>query len=108
MLLGVAWVPDTYYIYVAQNVMISIILILPLSLMGAMVGRFFAENTIMSSDYRMERKQLKSETQEWYQMLEEKLEEKKAALEKVRLQNEAAESSESEAAETETPVEISE
>ncbi len=80
MLLGVAWVPDTYYIYVAQNVMISIILILPLSLLGAMVGRFFSENTIMSSDYRKEREMLKSETDEWYQMLEEKLEEKRAAL----------------------------
>ena len=80
ILLGVAWVPDTYYIYVAQNVMISIILILPLSLLGSMVGRFFAENTILSSDYRVERALLKSDTEEWYKMLEQKLEEKKATL----------------------------
>lgn len=84
LLYGVAWAIDTYYIYVAQNVMISIILILPLSLLGAMVGRLFAENTIMSSTYRNERNQLRSETQEWYQMLENKLEEKRAALENVR------------------------
>ena len=100
MLFGVAWVPDTYYIYVAQNTMISVILILPLSLLGAMVDRFFAENTIMSSDYRIEREQLRSETDEWYQMLEEKLEEKKAtlaALENVRLQDEDMDSSEDDA-----------
>ena len=84
VLFGATWVLDDYYIYVAQNIMISIILILPLSLLGAMVGRLFAENTIMSSTYRVERNQLRSETQEWYKMLEDKLEEKKAALEGVK------------------------
>lgn len=84
MLFGAAWALDDYYIYVAQNVMISIILILPLSLLGSMVGRVFAENTIMSSTYRVEREQLRSETHEWYKMLEDKLEEKKAALEDVK------------------------
>lgn len=84
LLFGAAWVLGDYYIYVAQNVMISIILILPLSLLGAMVGRLFAENTIMSSIYRVERDQLRSETHEWYKMLEDKLEEKKAALEDVK------------------------
>lgn len=84
MLFGATWALDDYYIYVAQNVMISIILILPLSLLGSMVGRVFAENTIMSSTYRVEREQLRSETHEWYKMLEDKLEEKKAALEDVK------------------------
>ena len=84
IIFGVAWVPDAYFIYVAQNAMISIILVLPLSLLGAMLGRLFAENTIMSSSYRMDRDRLRSETEEWYKMLEEKLEEKKAALEKVQ------------------------
>ena len=84
LLFGAAWVLDDYYIYVAQNIMISIILILPLSLLGAMVGRLFAENTIMSSTYRVEREQLRSETHEWYKMLEDKLEEKKAAIDDVR------------------------
>ncbi len=84
MLFGATWVLDDYYIYVAQNVMISIILILPLSLLGAMVGRLFAENTILSSTYRVERDQLRSETREWYQMLEDRLEEKKAALDDVK------------------------
>ena len=84
MLFGAAWVFDDYYIYIAQNVMITIILVLPLSLLGAMVGRLFAENTIMSSTYRVERDQLRSETHEWYQMLEDKLEEKKAAIDSVK------------------------
>ncbi len=90
MLLGATWVLGDYYIYVAQNVMISIILILPLSLLGAMVGRLFAENTIMSSIYRVERDQLRSETHEWYMMLEEKLDEKKAAIEDLRAKQQEA------------------
>lgn len=88
ILFGVAWVPDSYYIFVAQNVMITIILVMPLGLLGAMVGRFFAENTIMSSEFRIEREQLRSDTEEWYMMLEEKLEEKKAALEKLQAEKE--------------------
>ena len=84
ILFGAAWVLGDYYIYVAQNVMITVILVLPLSLLGAMVGRLFAENTIMSSTYRVERDMLRSETQEWYKMLEDKLEEKKAAIEAVQ------------------------
>ncbi len=95
MLFGAAWVLGDYYIYIAQNVMISIILILPLSLLGAMVGRLFAENTIMSTTYRVERDQLRSETHEWYQMLEDKLEEKKAALEKIQKESLLVEDEES-------------
>ncbi len=82
--MGVAWVPDQYYIFVAQNSMITIILVLPLSMLGSMVGRIFAENTIMSTEYKYERDQLRNDTEEWYRMLEEKLEEKKAALDKVQ------------------------
>jgi hypothetical protein len=58
-------------------------------LLGSILGRLFAENTILSSAMRGERAVLKSETEEWYKMLEEKLEEKKAALEKVRKEQEA-------------------
>ncbi len=91
ILLDAAWVLDGYYIYIAQNIMISIILILPLSLLGAMVGRIFAENTILSSTYRVERDQLRSETQEWYNMLEEKLDEKKAAIDNLKKNQEITE-----------------
>ena len=106
LLFDAAWILGDYYIYVAQNVMISIILILPLSLLGAMVGRVFAENTIMSTTYRVEREMLRSETNEWYKMLEDKLEEKKAALEDVReIQKDNVETQETEPI---SPIEVSE
>lgn len=73
MLFGVAGFLDVYYIFVAQNVMISIILILPISLLGSMVGRVFAESTIMSPAYKVEREILRKETEEWYRMLEERI-----------------------------------
>ena len=73
ILFGVAGFLDAYYIFVAQNVMITIILILPISLMGSMVGRAFAESTIMSPSYRAERDKLRQETEEWYRMLEERI-----------------------------------
>ena len=73
LLFGVAGFLDAYYIFVAQNVMISIILILPISLLGSMVGRVFAESTIMSPSHRAERDALRQETEEWYRMLEERI-----------------------------------
>jgi hypothetical protein len=78
-----------WFIHVPQNILITVILVLPITLLGSILGRLFAENTILSSAMRGERAVLKSETEEWYKMLEEKLEEKKAALEKVRKEQEA-------------------
>jgi hypothetical protein len=72
------------FIYVPQNMMITVILVMPLSLLGAVVGRLFAENTLLSKGIRAEREALKSETDEWYKMLEEKLEEKRAAIERLK------------------------
>ncbi|MFO7618852.1 MAG: hypothetical protein R6W91_04270 [Thermoplasmata archaeon] len=84
-LLGVVSDPSglLYFIYIPQNMMITVILVLPLSLLGSISGRLFAENTFQSSVIKKERESLRSETEEWYKMLEEKLEEKKAALEKL-------------------------
>lgn len=76
------------FIYVPQNMMITVILVMPLSLLGAVLGRLFAENTLTSSSIRAERAVLKSETDEWYKMLEEKLEEKRAALEALKKEQE--------------------
>jgi hypothetical protein len=86
MILGIVTDPSgsQLFIYVPQNMMITIILVLPISLLGSILGRLFAENTLLSSSLRTERDELKSETEEWYRMLEEKLEEKRAALEKVK------------------------
>jgi hypothetical protein len=86
ILLGIVTDPSGIqsFIYVPQNMMITVVLVLPISLLGSILGRVFAENTLFSSSLRTERDSLKQETEEWYQMLEEKLEEKKAALEKVK------------------------
>ncbi len=66
-----------------KNIMLTIILVLPLSLLGSILGRLFAENTIMASTFKVEQQSLRSDTEEWYKMLEEKLEEKRALLEKL-------------------------
>jgi hypothetical protein len=91
MILGVA--EDTtgnlWFIQVPQNILLTVILVLPISLLGSILGRFFAENTLFLSSFKTERDTLKSETEEWYRMLEEKLEEKKAALEKVKEEQES-------------------
>jgi len=91
MIFGIVTDPSgsQLFIYVPQNMMITIILVLPISLLGSILGRLFAENTLFSSSMRIERDALKQETEEWYRMLEEKLEEKKAAIEKVKKEQEA-------------------
>jgi hypothetical protein len=85
LIIGVVIDPTGYLIFIdlTKNVMLTVILVLPISLLGAILGRLFAENTIQASVFKVERQSLKSETEEWYKMLEEKLEEKKAALEKL-------------------------
>ena len=72
-----------YFIYIPQNMMVTVILVLPLSLLGSITGRLFTENLFQSSSMKRERDILKSETEQWYLMLEEKLEEKRAALERL-------------------------
>jgi hypothetical protein len=91
MIFGVVTDPSgsQLFIYVPQNMMITIILVLPISLLGSILGRLFAENTLFSSSLKSERDALKQETEDWYKMLEEKLEEKKAAIEKVKKVQEA-------------------
>lgn len=91
------------FITVPQNMMITVILVLPISLLGSILGRVFAENTLMSSSLKQERAVLKSETEEWYKMLEEKLEEKKAALEKVTLEQEKIAAAQSQTPESPQP-----
>ena len=71
------------FIYIPQNMMLTLILVLPLSLLGSFTGRMFAESILQSSSIKREKDALRSETEEWYRMLEEKLEEKRAALEKM-------------------------
>ena len=80
---------STLFVTVPQHMLITIIMVLPISLLGSILGRLFAENTLLSESVKLERAILKTETEEWYKMLEEKLEEKKAALEKVREEQES-------------------
>ncbi|MDD4308251.1 MAG: hypothetical protein PHU53_05530 [Thermoplasmata archaeon] len=79
------------FVTVPQNMMITIILVLPISLLGSILGRLFAENTLVSYSVKQERAVLRTETEEWYRMLEEKLEEKKAALETLEKYRETQE-----------------
>ncbi|MBA3046038.1 MAG: hypothetical protein KKH41_07315 [Candidatus Thermoplasmatota archaeon] len=85
LILGIVIDPTGTLIFVdlTKNIMLTVILVLPLSLLGSILGRVLAESTLISSSIKIERQALKSETEEWYKMLEEKLEEKRAALEKL-------------------------
>lgn len=62
-------VPD-YYVFVVQHITISVVLIFPVSLGSAVLGKVVGEMTLMSSLYKTERSLLRQETLEWYQMLE--------------------------------------
>ena len=71
ILFGVAGgIAPTYYYFVIQNIMISVVLIFPVSLGTAVIGKVFGETMLMSSIYKHERSLLRKETLEWYQMLE--------------------------------------
>jgi hypothetical protein len=84
-ILGVVIDPTGAIVFVdlTKEIMLTIITVLPLSMLGSVFGRMFAENTIMASTFKVERQALRSDTDEWYKMLDEKLEEKRAALEKL-------------------------
>lgn len=92
LILGVVIDPTgmLYYVELPKNIMLTIILVLPIALLGSILGRAFSENALLSSSVKVERKVLRSETEEWYKMLEEKLEEKKAALEKMEQERDQA------------------
>lgn len=62
---------DQYYLYVTQNVILSIVMIFPISLLGSIVGKVLTGSAILSPEYRAERQTLRTETEEWYRMLEE-------------------------------------
>ncbi len=61
------------YFPVIRNVMVSVVLIFPMSLLGSITGKFLTGTAILSPEYRVERAHLRAETDEWYRMLEEYL-----------------------------------
>jgi hypothetical protein len=67
------------YFPVIRNVMVSVVLIFPMSLLGSMSGKFLTGSAILSPEYKVERAHLRAETDEWYRMLEEYLAKKEDA-----------------------------
>ena len=63
-------VVDNYYIFVVQQILVAIVLIFPVALGSAVMGKVFGEATLLSSIYKRERTLLRKETLEWYEMLE--------------------------------------
>ncbi len=60
-----------YYVFVIQNMLISIVLIFPVALVMTITGKVAGEYLLLGHIYKAERMALKSDTVKWYQMLEE-------------------------------------
>jgi hypothetical protein len=76
---GVADFIENYYLYVIQNIILTVVLTFPVSLLGAIVGKFVTGTAILSPQLRAERAFVRAETEQWYKMLEEYIEAKEAA-----------------------------
>jgi len=59
-------------IYVAQRILLFVVLSFPVLLLGAVVGRALSERVIPSEELRRELEQLRKETKEWHELLERK------------------------------------
>lgn len=60
-----------YYVFVIQNMLISIVLIFPVALVMTITGKVVGEYVLLGHIYRAERMALSKDTVKWYQMLEE-------------------------------------
>jgi hypothetical protein len=78
-LFGVADFIETYYLYVIQNIILTVVLTFPVSLLGSILGKFVTGTAILSPQLRTERAFIRAETEEWYKMLEEYIEAKEAS-----------------------------
>ncbi|MEW5937177.1 MAG: hypothetical protein AB1665_05090 [Candidatus Thermoplasmatota archaeon] len=67
---GGSFIVPTFYIHVAQQVMVMAIFTFPLSIVGSVLGKISGESTILTETKR-ERERLLEETREWYRMLEQ-------------------------------------
>jgi hypothetical protein len=59
-------------IYVAQRILLFIVLSFPVLLLGAVVGRALSERVIPNEELRRELEQLRKETREWHELLKRK------------------------------------
>ena len=57
-------------IFVAQRVMLFVVMSFPVLLVGAVVGRALSERLVPSEELRRELEQLRKETKEWHEILE--------------------------------------
>jgi len=61
-------------IYIAQRILLFIVLSFPVLLLGAVVGRALSERVVPSEELRLELEQLRKETREWHELLERRAE----------------------------------
>jgi hypothetical protein len=59
-------------IYIAQRILLFIVLSFPVLLLGAVVGRALSERVVPSEELRLELEQLRKETREWHELLKSK------------------------------------
>ena len=64
-----------YYIFVIQNILISVVLIFPVALVMTIAGKVVGEYVLLGHIYKAERIALRSDTVKWYQMLEDAVDE---------------------------------
>ena len=88
-----------YYVFVIQNMLISIVLIFPVALVMTITGKVVGEYVLLGHIYRAERMALSKDTVKWYQMLED------AAAEQVELKPIGWKSEDDEQSTPEMPVE---
>lgn len=67
---GGSFIVPTFYIHVAQQLMVMVILTFPLTIVGAVLGKISGESTLFTESKR-EKERLLEETREWYRMLEQ-------------------------------------
>lgn len=80
---------ELYYMNVIKDIMLAVVLIFPVGLTAAIVGKVFGEATLMGSIYKKERAILRDETLEWYEMLEAAVDKEKKKLKAERDKEEA-------------------
>ena len=61
-------------IYIAQRILLFVVLSFPVLLLGAVVGRGLSEKVIPNEELRRELEQLRKETREWHELLRRKSE----------------------------------
>ena len=68
-------------IYIAQRILLFVVLSFPVLLLGAVAGRALSERVVPSEELRRELEQLRRETKEWHELLE-----KRASLQRQEAQ----------------------